>query len=384
MRTSTNYHIKLNESNQMIDIIGSDETADYITIIKMMDQQRRMSRGLYRLIVHQIDDNRLFRFIPSYVFILKRANRFWKSLIIPNFNLDKILCRHDTYFAVDFAYSLQFHQSNDTPYPYRTRLYEKIKMLANEGIPEDKSAVVDTLSNGNYAITVIRKQLFDELYSVFIHYNIIDLSKQFIYNVLGIHDFMEDVREEFDFILTLYGTSDVEKVTDIIGKWQISQDGINTAFERFFDLDIPDEFDSNQDDPVLDFSIFKKKFHILRMPKLPMYGYMLSKKIIQKYFEEEKNRIAFDFPKVEIEVYSRKDMSEIDCFAFSGKDSRGWSTFDILEVIPTVLDLLALKYKASVKCTLSFTGSKKLIVTDQYSALHERENLFFRYLNLLK
>ena len=375
MRASTNYYIKLNRLNQMIDIIGSDETADPITIIKIRGYQMWTHHGLYQLFVHQNVDGQLFADNPSYAAIIKCPDLYSNPLIIPNFDPSEINS-HKIY--VDFVYDLQFHQSNDTPYPCRTYPYESIKLLGDENTL-DETAVVDTFSAGFYTIPGIGMSHFEGLYKTLIDYNLANLSKQFIYEVLGIRDFMTDVIENFDFFVKLYNASD----ETMIGKWRIDQDGINAAFEAFFNIDLSDEFDSKHK-PVLDFSIFGKKFHILRMPKLPMHGYMLSKKIVQKYFEEEKNRIAFDFPKVEIEVYSRKDMSEIDCFAFSGKDSRGWSTFDILEVIPTVLDLLALKYKASVKCTLSFTGSKKLIVTDQYSALHERENLFFRYLKLLK
>lgn len=381
MRTSTNYYIKLNRLNQMIDMIGSDETDDPITIIKMMGQQMWTHRGLYQLLVHQNIDGQLFADNPSYVAIIKRPDPYLNSLKIPNFDPSEInshtIYSHTIY--VDFIYSLQFHQSNDTPYPCRTYPYESIKLLGDENTPGE-SAIVDTFLAGYYPIAQIGISRFEGLYKMLISYNIASLSKQFIYEVLGIRDFMTDVIENFDVTVKLYRASD----DTMVGKWRIDQDGINTAFEAFFNIDVSDDDFDSKHKPVLDFSIFGKKFHILRMPKFPMYGYMLSKKIIQKYFEEEKNQIAFDFPKVEIEVYSRKDMSEIDCFAFSWKDSRGWSTFDILEVIPTVLDLLALKYKASVKCTLSFTGSKKLIVTDQYSALHERENLFFRYLKLLK
>ena len=375
MRTSTNYYLKLNRLNQMIDMIGSDEDEDPITIKKMREPQMWMYRGLYQLLIHQNVDGQLFADSPSYAAIIKCPDPYSNSLIIPNFDPSEI---NSPEIYVDFVYSLQFHQSNDAPYPCRTYPYESIIFLGDENTPGE-SAVVDTFSSGFYTIPGIGISHFERLHKMLIYYNLANLSKQFIYEVLGIRDFMTDVIENFDFFVKLFNASD----ETMIGKWRIDQDGINAAFEAFFNIDISDDLNSKHK-PVLDFSIFGKKFHILRMPKLPMYGYMLSKKTIRKYFEEEENQIAFDYPKVEIEVYSRKDMSEIDCFAFTGKDSRGWSTFDILEVIPTVLDLLALKYKASVKCTLSFPGSKTLIVTDQYSALHERENLFFRYLNLLK
>lgn len=337
------------------------------------------SRHFTRTVVHT--------FLPTYRIISMENMPFYpkyyrkSSLFQKKRKLESVAPFDDNplsdFSAVQFYYSLNFSRDRDTPVDPKVPV--KTLLIEDENHKEDISSEIPRLlfmnpfdSENEKSLVIGSKELnsstvkdaASSLVEFLSEYYDVKAALKILQTEFRLNDLLDNCEEEFLFTIyeKIAPTNDIrngnlwgeDRKIHFDFAHEIDAKNIQKAIQKLTGWKIPEESDrdSSEFEPLA-FELLNDRFYFMPLRSNPLRGFIVPKKFYT-------NRAMFcgsTLVDVEFLIYDPTTLQEIEVFHRCPTE---YSDLDVLAQIERMLDILSIRYKGSVRATITVSIANRI------------------------